>query len=145
KIREAMSRWTVAIQERPPAQWTWSWFTEQLHKIVETLEAQDGGEEHYWFVFEALHTVDGPKLFPPVKQAGFIFQVIEAQIDEPGEARQWLVEALPLFGRSTLNYPEFESIRPLEQDEVFASHRGVFWNHGTNGTWLGEIGGELFH
>ena len=144
-IRELTPRWIAAVYKRQPAQWDWAWLLQVLKQILFDFEAEAKEKNHSWFVYEALEQDGGPDLFPPLENGELILEVIEALVDEPGESRQWLVRVQPIFGHSQVRYPEFESIRPLEKNEIFSSHRGVFWNGGSEGTWLGEIGGELLH
>jgi len=144
-IRELTPRWIAAVYQRLPAAWAWSWFSETLDQVLRNLGGETGGEKTRWFVYEALEQMDGPDLFPSVANGDVVLEVIGAMIDEPGEARQWLVKAKSLFGHSQLRYPEFESVRPLEKDEIFSTDRGVFWNDRSGGIMLGEVGGDMLH
>lgn len=141
-IHELKERWIECIYKSQPADWSTSWFEETLKSTIQEFEREFEKQEH-WFVYEALQRNTARPLTPPIEGGEGIAEVIEALVDLPGIPRQWLLYAESSISHSTVRNPEFESIRRLEANEVYCSRRGVFWNAGTDGIWLGEIGGEM--
>lgn len=133
--------WIEAVWTSPPHEWTWSWLKQELLRIVEQFhEALVHGQ--VWYVYERMNS-DIIDLPIPVVDGNFVKEVIEAALDDLPGVRQWLVQSSELYEYMKSRAPEHETVRRLDENEVFWSCRGAVWIHQGHGVQLGEIASDI--
>jgi len=127
----------------PPNSWRWSGVQDAILMHVEAF-ASARRRPYVWMVRERLDVRPEDPWFDPTTDGDLIREAVPA-IDEDDDNRQWLVLAQPLLESLRLPCPEFESVRPLRECELFHSERGLYFF--TNGSLieLGEIATALLN
>lgn len=140
-LREIMPRWIETVWSQAPRDWTWSWLSQELTRITDELQTTLGFDR-VWYVYEQLQS-DVISIPAPFPDGMVVTAVIEAAVDDLPGVRQWLVQGSPLYGFMKSRMPELESVRRLEEHEVFCSRRGAMWVQNGNGMRLGEIASDI--
>jgi hypothetical protein len=140
-LAEIMPNWIESVWTRAPRDWTWLWLSQELTRIADEFQ-KALGHGRMWYVYEQLHShvISIP---PPFPDGMIVTAIIEAAVDDMHGVRQWLVQASPLFGYMRLRIPELESVRRMEEYEIFCSRQGALWIQDGNGVRLGEIAQDI--
>lgn len=140
-VREIMPRWIETVWTKTPRQWTWGWLRQTLMRLADEFQ-KTVGHGRVWYVYEQLES-DDVYIPSPFADDSIVTEVIEAAVDDLPGVRQWLVQASPSYGFMKSRMPELESVRRMEEHEVFCSRRGPLWMKDGRGIHLGEIAGDL--
>lgn len=126
-----------------PNSWTWSAVQEEILTQVEAYASARRGP-YTWMVRERLDVRPEVPWYDPTTDGDLIREAIPA-MDEDDDNRQWLILAQPLLESIRLPCPEFESVRPLREGELFHSERGLYYHTRGSLIELGEIATALLH
>jgi hypothetical protein len=140
-MREIMPRWIETVWTKVPREWTWNWLRQELMRSVDEFQ-KTLGQGRVWYVYEQLQS-DDVYIPSPFADGSMVTEVIEAAVDDLPGVRQWLVQASPLFGFMRSRIPELETVRRMEEYEIFCSRRGALWIRDGHGVHLGEVTQEI--
>lgn len=140
-LREIMPRWIETVWTKTPRQWTWGWLRQTLMRIADEFQ-KTLGRGRVWYLYEQLHS-DDVYIPSPFADGMVVTAVIEAAVDDLPGVRQWLVQGSPSYGFMKSRMPELETVRALEEHEVFCSRRGAVWIQDGSAVHLGEIAGDI--